>query len=203
MRKNGFTVRDWIYVAVFGALWGCVEITLGGYLHTLFPPLADTLLTGIIMAGIGAIIALIGRYFVAKRGAVLCIGLVTALLKVFSLGGVIVGPLLAIIIEAALMELALLPGKSPARAHYMLAGALAVSWNFFHKFAMMRLLYGQGVEQVFVKMVEDGSKLLGLDMSYALLITGVLLLLRIVVGAAAGWLAWDLSRAVARRLVVR
>jgi hypothetical protein len=203
MKLSSFTVRDWVYVAVFGALWGTLELTLGAYLHVLFPPLADTFFTGLIMAGLGAVIALIGRYFVPRPGAVLSIGVITALLKTLSLGGGKVGPIVAILAEAILMEVALLSKTSAGRAtrwRYVLAGTLAVSWNFFHKFVMMRLLYGKGINEVYRKMVKEGGKTLGLDVSYALVIIGALFLLRVAVGAAAGWLAWGLGRRVAQRL---
>ena len=79
--KSSFTVRDLVYIAVFGALWGALEITLGAYLHVLFPPLADTFLIGVIMAGLGSVIVLVGRYFVPHTGAAIAIGIITALLK--------------------------------------------------------------------------------------------------------------------------
>ena len=98
------------------------------------------------------------------------------------------------------MELALLSSRSPGRGRTVLAGTLAVGWNFFHKFLMMRLLYGKGMTEVYVKMVKDGSQTLGLDASQAVAIIVVLFLLRVVVGGVAGWLAWDLGRLVSRRL---
>jgi len=205
-----FTTRDWVYIAVFGALWGAVEITLGAYLHVIFPPLTDTFLVGVILAGLGAIIALTGRHFVPHTGSVLMIGVVTALLKALSLGGVKIGPMVAILAESLLIEAGLVLGfgpfrystqaRQPSRWAFALAGALAVSWNFFHKFVMMRLLYGQGFTEVAVKMVKDGSQLLGLDVRYSIAILVVLFVIRLVVGAAAGWLAWDLGGAVRRRL---
>jgi hypothetical protein len=195
-----FTTRDWVYIAVFGALWGAIEMTLGAYLHVIFPPLADTFLLGVIMAGLGGIIALTGRHFVPHTGSVLMIGVVTALLKALSLGGVKIGPTVAIVVESLLMEAGLLLARQPTRWGFALAGALAVSWNFFHKFAMMRLLFGQGVYEVAVNMVKDGSKLLGLDVRYSIAILVVLFVTRLVVGAVAGWLAWDLGGAVRRRL---
>jgi ABC-type thiamin/hydroxymethylpyrimidine transport system permease subunit len=197
---KSYTVRDWVYVAVFGALWGALELTLGAYLHVLFPPLADTFFTGLILAGAGAVVALVGRTFVPRPGAVLGIGIITALLKVLSLGGVKIGPVVAILAEAALMEAALLSKTSPTRWRYVLAGTLAVSWNFFHKFIMMRLLYGQGITEVYVKMIQDGSQTLGMDVRQAVAIIGVLFLFRVTVGAVGGWLAWDLGRLVAQRL---
>jgi hypothetical protein len=199
-----FTTRDWVYIAVFGALWGAIEITLGAYLHVIFPPLADTFLVGVIMAGLGGIIALTGRHFVPHTGSVLMIGIVTALLKALSLGGVEIGPMVAILAESLLIETGLLLAHPRFSAHprlvFTLAGALAVSWNFFHKFVMMRLLFGEGVYEVAVKMVKDGSKLLGLDLRYSIAILVVLFAIRLVVGAVAGWLAWDLGGAVQRRL---
>ena len=200
MKLSGFTVRDWVYVAVFGALWGALEMTLGAYLHVLFTPLANTFFTGLIMAGLGAIVALIGRYFVPRTGAVLSIGVITTLLKAASLGGVKIGPMVAILAEAILMEVALLSKTALARWRYVLAGSLAVSWNFFHKFVMMRLLYGKGITEVYLNMVREGSQLLGLDVGYAVAIIGVLFLVRVVGGAVAGWLAWELAGLVARRV---
>jgi hypothetical protein len=194
-----FTTRDWVYIAVFGALWGAIEITLGAYLHVIFPPLADTFLVGVIMAGLGGIIALTGRHFVPYTGSVLMIGVVTALLKALSLGGVKIGPMVAILAESLLIEAGLLACQ-PSRWGFALAGALAVSWNFFHKFVMMRLLFGQGVSEVAIKMVKEGSALLGLDVRYSIAILVVLFFVRLVVGAMAGWLAWDLGGAVQRRL---
>jgi hypothetical protein len=146
------------------------------------------------------------------------IGVVTALLKALSLGGVKIGPMVAILAESLLMEVGLFlsplislktgfgtlrystQARQPSRWAFALAGALAVSWNFFHKFVMMRLLFGQGVSEVAVKMVKGGSQLLGLDVRYSIVILGILFLIRLVVGAVAGWLAWDLGGAVRRRL---
>ena len=199
-----FTTRDWVYIAVFGALWGAIEITLGAYLHVIFPPLADTFLVGVIMAGLGSIIALTGRHFVPYTGSVLMIGVVTALLKALSLGGVKIGPMVAILAESLLMEAGLVLAqprmRRKTRMGFALAGALAVSWNFIHKFVMMRLLFGKGVSEVAVKMVKEGNKLLGLDVRYSIAILVVLFTIRLVVGAMAGWLAWDLGGAVRRRL---
>ena len=75
-----------------------------------------------------------------------------------------------------------------------------MGWNLPHKFIMMRLLYGRGVVEVYTKMVREGSHMLGLDTSAAMLILAVLLLVRLAVGAIGGWGAWKLGGAVARRL---
>ncbi len=195
-----YTVRDWVTVGLFGALWAAVEVTLGSYLHVVFPSQANTFLTGTVLGGIGVAVALTGRHFVAKRGSVLLIGVVTALLKLLSPGGALLGPFVAIVAESALMEAVLWPVRAPRRRAFVLGGALAVAWNLPHKFIMMRLMYGKGVVEVFTKIVRDGSQVLGLDPAAAWLILAVLLLIRLAVGGIGGWGAWRLGRAVARRL---
>jgi hypothetical protein len=195
-----FTVRELVYIAIFGAIWGALEITLGSYLHVIFPPLADTFLVGLIMASIGMIVALIGRLFVPRTGSVLMIGIVTAILKMASIGGVKMGPMAAILMESLLGEVALFLARTPRRWGFVFAGALAVSWNFLHKFIFMWLLYGKGVYEVYLSMISEGASLLRIDVRYALVIIVVLLLLRILFGGVAGWVAWDLGRVVRDRL---
>lgn len=197
---SSYTVRNWVTVGLFGALWAVVELTLGSYLHIIFPSQANTFLTGLMLGGIGAAVALTGRHFVPNQGSVLLIGVVTALLKLLSPGGARLGPFVAIVMESAIMEVVLWIARAPRRWAFGLGGALAVSWNLPHKFIMMRLLYGEGVIEVYAKMVRDGSQMLGTDMSAALLILTILLLVRLVVGAVGGWIAWELGGAVAQRL---
>jgi hypothetical protein len=193
-------VRSWVTIGLFGGLWAAIELTLGTYLHVIFPPQADTFLTGAVLGGIGVAIALTGRHFVPNSGSVLLIGVVTALLKLISPGGARLGPFVAIVMESALMEAVLWIARTERRWAFVAGGALAVGWNLPHKFIMMRLLYGQGILQVYAKMVREGSRMLGLDTSAALLILAVLLLVRLLVGAVGGWGAWELGGAVARRL---
>lgn len=197
---RSYTVRDWVTVGLFGALWGVVELTLGSVLHAIYPPLANTFLTGAVLTGIGVAIALTGCRFVPKRGSVLLIGAVTAVLKLLSIGGSKVGPVVAILVESALMEITLWIARRPRPWAFAVGGALAVGWNLPHKFIMMRLLYGTGADAVYTKMVQDGSQMLGIDASLALPILATLLLVRLAAGAMSGWCAWRLGSAVTRRL---
>jgi hypothetical protein len=205
-----FTTRDLVYIAVFGALWGVLEITVGSYLHLIFPSLATPLIgVGTIMTAVGMVIALMGRLFVPKTGSVLMIGVVVAMLKALSIGGVKLPPMLAIIIESLLAELGLLLAARPlaggtrrgmGRWGFMLAGCLAVLWTFFHKFFASYVFLGRGIYDVYLGVLKQGAQTLGIGTGYALVIVAVFLLIRIVAGGLAGWLAWDLGRAVQARL---
>jgi len=197
---SSYTIRSWVTVGLFGALWAAFEITMGSYLHVIFPSQAYTFLTGMLMGGIGVAVALTGRHFVPNHGSVLLIGLITALLKLLSPGGARLGPFLAIVVESGLMEAILCLAHSPRPWVFAVAGGLAVVWNLPHKFIMMRLMYGKGIVEVYTKMVQDGGQMLGLDASAAWLILTILSLARLAVGAISGWGAWRLGGAVARRL---
>ena len=196
-----FTVRDLVYIAIFGAIWGALEMTLGSYLHLIFPPVATPFIgVGTIMTGLGMVVALVGRLFVPKRGSVVMIGLVTAILKVLSIGGVRLSPMLAIIIESLLAELGRLLSRKPSRWGFALAGCLALVWTFFHKFFASYFLLGRGLYEVYLGVLRSGVETLGIGMEYAFIVIAVPLLIRLVTGAVAGWLAWELGRSVQARL---
>jgi len=197
---TSYTVRDWVTIGLFGALWGVIELTLGSVLHTIYPPLANTPLTGAILTGIGVAIALTGRHFVPRRGSVLLIGVVTAIIKLLSIGGVTFGPMVAILVESALMEGALSVAREPRPWTFVISGALAVGWNLPHMLIMPQILLGKSAREAFNKLVQQGSQLLGIDPSAALFILAALLLIQIVVGGIGGWGAWKLGGAVVRRL---
>lgn len=196
-----FTVRNLVYIAIFGAIWGALEMTLGSYLHVIFPPVTTPLVgTGTIMTGIGMIVALMGRLFIPKTGSVLMIGMVTAILKALSVGGVKPSPMLAIVIESLLAELGLFLVRKPGRWGFALAGALAVLWTFFHKFFGSYVFLGKGIYEVYLGMLKEGAQALDIDVRYAFVIIATFLFIRIVVGGVAGWLAWELGRVVKARL---
>ena len=193
--KN-WTTRHLVTLAVFGALWGVAEMSLGAVLHALKLPL-----TGLIMSGIGMLVALTGYRLVPRRGAVLTIGIVAALLKAFSVGSVVFSPMLAIVTEALLAELALaLGGGQPRRVPMAIAGALAGLWSFCHPFVGQGLLGGKSMVSVYSRMIESGAKLLHMDPSAVAVIIAALVLLHLVGGAVAGMLAFGLGNQLARRL---
>jgi ABC-type thiamin/hydroxymethylpyrimidine transport system permease subunit len=190
-----FRVRDLVYIGVFGALWGAVETTLGSVVHTLNVPFS-----GAVLTGIGITIALIGRLFVPRTGSVLFIGLVTACLKMFSLGGIVLSPMLGIVMESFLAEATLTVLGRPRRLSFMLAGALATLWTLVHPFLTQGILAGSGILTIYERTLTNGARSLGLDPSVVLLVLAALIGLHLAIGGAAGWLAWDAGRVVQARL---
>lgn len=187
--------RELVTIAVFGTLWGLVEISLGTVLKSFRIPLS-----GVLLAAIGLMIAMIGRVFVPRRGSTLFIGVIAMLLKLFSLGGVVLGPMIGILAEAVVAEIVLSIFKRPGRKVFLLTGALGVLWVLIHPFVTNPLLFGRTAFVVWLDLLDTGSRLIGLDTSAVIGILLFMVAIHLAVGALAGWLAWDLGRQLHARL---
>jgi ABC-type thiamin/hydroxymethylpyrimidine transport system permease subunit len=198
-----FEIRDWVYIGLFGALWGVLELSLGTILHVIFPPLANTFFTGLIMASIGCIVALTGRSFVPKPWSIALIGVVTALLKLISPGGVKLGPVVAIVIESLLMEAGTALFGRRINAGFITAGILALIWNFLHRFVMLRILFGKKLVEVATMMVKSGSRMLGIDERHVLAIIAILFTVSLAAGVFSAFAALKLGGEIRKRVELK
>ncbi|MFZ2097418.1 MAG: hypothetical protein WAV05_12345 [Anaerolineales bacterium] len=189
------STRELATLAVFGALWGLVEISLGSVLKTLNIPLS-----GVVLSAIGLAIALTGRMFVPKRGSTLFIGVIAMLLKLFSLGGVIIGPMVGIFTEALVAEIVLSLAGKPSRTAFSLAGALGVTWVLVQPFVTGPLLFGRTLFTVWLDLLDQGNRLLGLAPSAAVWIVLGLLAIHMAIGGLVGWVSWDIALLLKKRL---
>lgn len=190
-----FTIRELVYIGIFGALWGTVEITSGSILHVFNVPFA-----GVMLSAVGIAIALIGRLFVPRTGSVLFIGLVTAFLKLFSLGGIVINPMIGIVMESLIAEIALVALRQPRRATFVAAGALATLWPLVHPFFTQGILAGTGLLTIYTRTITNGAKTLQLDPSAVLIVAVALIVIHMLIGCVAGWIAWDAGCVIQARL---
>jgi hypothetical protein len=98
-------INTWVVTGVFAAIWGSIEIVIGSYLHLIeaahpFP----FHITGPIMVLFGMGICSVTRTIYKKAGMQSGMGLICGLLKLLSVGGVKLPPMIAILIEAALFD---------------------------------------------------------------------------------------------------
>jgi hypothetical protein len=189
------STRELATIAVFGTLWGISEITLGSVLKSLNIPFS-----GAVLAAFGLTIALVGRVFVPKKGSTLFIGVIAMLLKLFSLGGVIIGPMVGIFSEALVAEIVLSLTGSPRRSSFLLAGALGVVWTLLQPFVTGPLLFGRSLFVVWLDLLDSGSRLLGLSGNAVLWIVAAMLAVYAFIGCVAGWLSWEVAGQLQTRL---
>ncbi|MBI9045057.1 MAG: hypothetical protein JEZ06_11255 [Anaerolineaceae bacterium] len=183
-----FNTRELTTLAVFGVLWGIVEISLGSVLKSLNIPLS-----GVVLSTLGLILMMIGRVFVPKKGSSLFIGVLACILKLFSLGGVIIGPMIGIITEAVIVELLLSLSANPTRAKFVFAGAIGVFWCMIQPFVTGPLLFGRSMLMVWLDLIDLGSRLLRLNNNVVWLIIMIMALIHFAIGAVAGWFSWDVG----------
>ena len=188
-----YSVRDLVYVGVFAGCWGALEVTLGALLHTLRIPFL-----GAVMAGSGLAIALVGRLYVPRRGSIALIALVTALLKMLSLGGIVLSPMVAIAAEGVVAELCVL-ALGAGRTGFVVAAALGAFWSMAHAFLRVWLTGGKDLVGSYLTIVERGAGTVGLPPSSATAIVGILVAAHVAIGAVAGWLAWTVGQGLRRR----
>jgi hypothetical protein len=191
-----FTTRQLVTLAIFGTLWGVVEISLGSLLHAINLPMS-----GMFLAAVGLAIALLGRLFVPRRGATLFIGVIAMTLKLFSIGSVVIGPMIGILSEALVAELVLSLFKRPTRLALLLAGSLGVLWTLVQPFVTNPLLFGRSIFLVWLDILDRGAQLFSLDPNAWIWIVVGLAALHLLVGAGAGWLAWNTGRLLRVRMV--
>lgn len=190
-----FSTRELVTMGVFGALWGGVEISLGSLFHTLNVPM-----TGMFLSAIGLLVVMVARYFVPRVGSSLFLGVIAALLKMLSLGGIVIWPMIAIMFEALVAEGVLTVSKTNSRWTFMITGGLGVFYTLVHPFFSQGLLAGSGVLFVWEMLLQQGSRVFGIPVEAAWSVIGIMALVHLVVGIVAGLLAWDVARLVRGRI---
>ena len=187
--------RFWAYVTAFGALWGAFEITLGSFLHTLHLPFA-----GVLLASTGAGLLTAQRQFLPTRGISLATGAVASLAKSLSPGGVILGPMVGILTEALLVELALLPAPR-SRSGAAVAGMLCALWATLQKILSQYLFFGGTILELYVALLRRSTEWLGISESAGWFSVAAFLSLLALMGAAGGVIGSRLGAAAHQHLL--
>lgn len=182
------------HVTAFGALWGTLEITLGSFLHALRLPFA-----GVVLASLSVALLVSQRQLLPRRGISLATGVVASLCKSISPGGIILGPMIGIVTEALLVELALLPSSSAA-ACVVLAGVLCATWAASQKLVTQYLLYGGKVIELYLAALGQAGRWLGVSARAGWWALAALLLCVALMGALGGLAGRKIGRESRRRL---
>jgi hypothetical protein len=172
--------RLWAHAATFGATWGAVEITVGSFLHALRIPFA-----GLLLGAVGAGLLLTLRTVFPRRGALLAAGAVCAGVKLLSPAGAVVGPALAILVEAALVEAVCLPAGA-RRSSALVAGAMCTLWSLTQKLITQALFFGMPVLGIYLGVLERAEKWLRLPPNGGLGVAATLLAVVMLLGALCG-----------------
>jgi nucleoside-triphosphatase THEP1 len=145
----------WLRAAVLGSLWAAHEIVIGSALHNLRIPLAGTLLSAI-----GAAILIGGHRLWPRQGLLWRTGLICAVMKSLSPSALILGPMVAIVMEGMILEGAV-RAFGPRAPAYLIGGALAVSWSFVQKIITLTFTFGFNLVTLYERLYQLASRSLG------------------------------------------
>lgn len=139
--------RFWAHATTFGALWGAIEATVGSFLHALKVPFGGTAL-----AACGAALLLALRVLHPRRGVIVAAGAVCACVKMIAPSTLVLGPMIGILLESLLVELACLPFGARAGSA-LLGGALATTWSLSQKVLTQIVLFGAPVLSWYIELL--------------------------------------------------
>jgi hypothetical protein len=186
--------RPWTHAALLGALWGCLELSLGTVLH-----LGGVPMKGLVMGSFGIICLVCLRRLQPRPGVCLIAGAVAVFLKVFTLGGLYPGPVIGIAGEAVLVELAFLLARESA-AGAVIGGALALAINPVQMTLMTLVVAGPEALKAAVELARGLGERAGFSGLSGAAILLTLVLLNGLAGACVGAVSWRLAGRVVRRL---
>jgi len=132
----------WLKAAVIGSVWASFEIVFGSFFHSLRLPFAGTFLT------FSSIVLLIAfSYKWQGKKLYLKAGIIAALMRSLMPTSVILGPLIGILVEAVIFQLALnLFGRNFLA--FAFAGTLAMFSAIIHKVISIILIYGWDIVKI-------------------------------------------------------
>jgi hypothetical protein len=186
--------RPWTYAALLGSLWGAAEVSLGALLNASRVPLG-----GLLMAAIGVVCLVTARRLRPAIGASLAMGTVVAFLKVFSLGGFVLGPVVGILTESLAVELAmtLTASRWPgAVAGGALALASAPAWLV----ASALVLTPAEARLVLERAARIAARFVGWQGGVTAPVVAAALVVAACLGAIIGAFAWRLAGRVSSRV---
>jgi hypothetical protein len=188
-------------VAVFGAVWGAAEMSLGAILRSASLPMHGTYMTAI-----GIVIMLVARRTLSStgrrgRGICLAVGVVAAAILPLSVTRGIVQAMVGILAEAACLEVLLWAGR-PGRWRYGLAGLCAALIPLAQLLTMLTIQFGPAALAEFrhVLLDKQGGARLGLAGQTAGMLIALVALLSAVFGFICGSMGWSLAGQILKRL---
>ncbi len=180
----------WLKAAVIGGLWASIEIVLGSFLHNLRIPFAGT-----ILASQGILLLVAFNQVWKESGIIIRAGIITALMKSISPSSVILGPMIGIIMEAALLEIFLIVFRR-GLIGAILASAIALSSALLHKVFSIIILYGWDIVMIYKNIYAYFQKIFKTEILNAAEFIILIFIIYLFFGALSGILGVSIGKRV-------
>ena len=187
-------VRPWTYAALFGALWGAIEATLGTALYLSKLPLRGTIIG---LAGLLCLVCL--RRLQPRPGVCLLAGVVAVFLKIFTLGGLYPGPIIGISVQALALEVAF-TGSGGRAIGAAIGGFIALATNPLQMVLKMWVVMGTDAVRSYLRLLHEAAAAIGLGSFKPEAVFAAIVVAKGLIGFAGGFWAWWVAGRVMRRL---
>lgn len=182
--KKELNYNEFIITALFGALWGIIEISLGTILHASKIPFRGTALTIIAV-----VLITTSRSFINYKGSMILISTVAATLKLIMLPGFNITPFIAILMQGIIAEI-VFTFFSYQLISSLLAGSFIMLYTLIHSLLMQGIFFGLGIYNVYIEIMNSIGKAINYEGQMSLILIPVIVFIYILTGAGAGWFGY-------------
>ncbi len=179
--KNDLDYNELITTALFGALWGVIEVFLGTILHASKIPFRGTALTIIAV-----VLITTSRSFINYKGSMIAISAVAATLKLITLPGFNITPFIAIMMQGIIAEI-VFSFFNYNFISSLFAGSSIMLYTLIHSLIMQGIFFGLGIYNVYIELLNSIGRAINYDGQMSLVLIPIIILLYILFGAGAGW----------------
>jgi ABC-type uncharacterized transport system fused permease/ATPase subunit len=124
---------------------------------------------------------------------------ISALMKIFSIGTIVAGPFIAILLEAVFAEiLIILLDINPVS--YYLTPVFLLIYTILHLFISQGLLFGDDIFTIYLMKFQKRAEILHIGLYHLIWMVLLYAGIHIVLGLMSGWLTYSLSRKVEEEL---
>jgi hypothetical protein len=178
----------WLKASILGSNWAAFEIILGSFLHNLHIPFKGNILTAI---GLILMISVSNKW--RDNGLFWRSGLICALMKTISPSAVIFGPMIAIFMEALLLDISVrIFGRNSAG--FFVGSALAMSWILAQKIINYLIIYGLNILDIYANLMKYAEDQLNIEFRIFWLPVLLLLVIYVLFGLVAAIVGMKIAR---------
>ncbi len=186
--------RPWTAAALIGALWGALEMSLGTALHLSRIPIC-----GLVMTGVGLVCLVTLRRLRGRFGVCVLAGIVAAFLKIFTLGGFRIGPVIGILFEALVLEFCFFIFRN-RRFSAVLGGAIVSGFTAIQMVLTVWIVSGREALDAGIEILLKSLQVFGIQGLAPYTALAAVFAANAFIGILVGWWAWDIASRVNERL---
>lgn len=184
MNNSNLKSDLWTRAAVLGSIWASIEIIVGNFLHGFRLPFTGEILT---FFAIYFLTAASVRW--KLKGLIWRAGLICAMMKFFTPGVKVFGPIIGIVSESFMFEIMLrIFGMNPLG--FIIGGGITLCLPLVQKLINLLILYGWNLVVVFDKSIEFLLKIINIHDTNSFAVLFILFLINFFFGALAAVLGY-------------